>query len=683
MKQNMPPTRHWPCYQCAFLWCLLISFYSPLYAQETLSSDSSDFSYDDLFSLSLEELVELRVTVASSNSETVFNSVSTVTVIQRAQIDKYGFRTVREAIATLSGVAVLRTYFKQSIPTARSVLQDNYANKVLVMINKVPTSNGATGEAILERINIHDIERIEVLKGPASVLYGTNAYSGAINLVLRDSKQAQGHAYVGVGSEGQNTAGISNSFMNEAGNAGVFISANFENSEENDFSFVDEQGNSAPITDFNDMAAITLLGHYNTHELLINTYQGEEGYLGVVPRLNFGSGNQHALDGYLAAYKYQYSIDNESNVSLMSNYEWNKREFSRDAANDEQGVIEALHIINSIKYKRPFYENFNFELGIDHDYREIEVFQFELGDGSVIDYEGNLAGQDVSETSVFSQVGYQKDRWKGLVGSRVVDNELFGENVSSRGTLVYSFSDTSSVKFIAGQSYRSPSLFALYIVGRNNIITGNPDLNPEKSTSYEVSYIRAYGHYFLQANAYYATYDNKIYRKSGDAVLPDGSGVVVQDTTVYANGEAFTAQGLELETRYSNDQLDAFFNVNVISGDDGDEVAGSDHYNFKYVPDFTLSAGMSKRVKGFLFSFVANYTDSAQGPEQEVDSSLAVDLMFGYTQQLGNRAFHHSVRLNNASDESVTVAEYARRRGLNEVRMDLGRVFTYEVSVKF
>ena len=683
MKQNLPLSRHCPCRQYVLMLCLIIAYCPTLYAQEDLSSDSSSYSLDELFSLSLEELVQLKVTVASSNTETVFNSVSTVTVIQRAQIDKYGFRTVREAIATLSGVAVLRTYFKQSIPTARSVLQDNYANKVLVMINKVPTSNGATGEAILERINIHDIERIEVLKGPASVLYGTNAYSGAINLVLRDSKQAQGNAYVGVGTEGQNTAGVSNVFVNEAGNGRMFISANFENSEGNDFTFVDEQGNSAAVTDFNDMAALTFQGHYNTHKLLINTYQGEEGYLGVIPRVNFGSGNQHALNGYLAAYQYQYDFADNASINVMSNYEWNNREFSRDAANDEQGVIGALHIINSIKFRRLFYDDYNFELGIDHDYREIEVFQFELSDGSVIEYDGNLAGQDVSETSVFTQVGYQKDRVKGLLGSRLVDNELFGENVSSRGTLVYSFSDISSVKFIAGQSYRSPSLFALYIVGRNNIIIGNPDLNPEKSSSYEVSYLRAFGHYFLQANVYYATYDNKIYRKSGDAVLPDGSGVVAQNTTFYANGEEFSAQGLELETRYSEDKLDAFFNLNVISGDDGDEVAGSDHYNFKYVPDFTLSIGMSKKIKHYFFSFVANYTDSSEGPEQSIDSSLVLDLMLGYTQPLGKKVVHHSVRLNNASDESVAVAEYVRRRGLNEVPMDLGRVLTYEVSVKF
>ncbi len=659
-------------------------YYPHAHAQETLPPDSSPYSFDELFGLSLEEISLLTVTVASSNNETVFNSVSTVTVIQRAQIDKYGFRTVREAIATLSGVSVLRTYFKQSIPTARSVLQDHYANKVLVMINKVPTSNGATGEAILERINIHDIERIEVLKGPASVLYGTNAYSGAINLVLRDSKQPHGNAYVGIGSEGQNTAGISNSFMNEEGNAGAFISANFEHSEENDFTFVDELGNSAPVSDFNDMAAITLQGHYNTHEFLINAYRGEEGYLGVAPRLNLGSGNQHALEGYLAAYKFQYSIDDDSSINLLSNYEWNNREFSRDAANDEQGVIEAVHIINSLKYRLQFYEDYDFEIGIDHDYREIEAFQFELSDGTLIDYEGNLAGQDVSETSVFTQLGYQKGRWKGLVGSRVVDNELFGGNVSSRGTLVYSFSDVSSVKFIAGQSYRSPSLFALYIVGRNDVITGNPDLNPEKSTSYEVSYLRAYGHYFLQANAYYATYDNKIYRQivTVPTNKPDGSGTVI-NKPVYANGEEFNAQGLELETRYSHNQLDAFFNLNVISGDDGDEVAGNDHYNFKYVPAFTVSTGVSKQIKSYLFSVVANYTDNTEGPEQDVDGSLVLDLMLGYSQRLGQREIYHSVRLSNASDESVMVPEYARRGGLNEVRMDFGRVLTYEASVKF
>ena len=90
---------------------------------------------------------------------------------------------------TLAGIQVYRTAFKQQVATVRGVLQDHYANKVLVMINNVPSWHAVTGEGNLDRVSIHDVERIEVLRGPASVTYGSQAYVGAINLIFSAAKQ--------------------------------------------------------------------------------------------------------------------------------------------------------------------------------------------------------------------------------------------------------------------------------------------------------------------------------------------------------------------------------------------------------------------------------------------------------------------------------------------------------------
>src|SRR4051812_47575131 len=146
------------------------------------AADEPAPTYDKM---SLEELLGTRIALGSLETETIFNTPSTISVIDRESIERYNFLSLAEALRVLAGFDVGRTHLKREVPTSRGILQEHYSNKVLLMIDNVPAWNAVTGEASLDRIAIEDVERIEVLKGPASVLYGTNAYAGAVNVVLR------------------------------------------------------------------------------------------------------------------------------------------------------------------------------------------------------------------------------------------------------------------------------------------------------------------------------------------------------------------------------------------------------------------------------------------------------------------------------------------------------------------
>ena len=108
--------------------------------------------------LRLEGFLELELNVASTKAETSLQSPSTVTVIDRKMIEEHNFTSIASAVQTLAGIQVYRTAFKQQIPTVRGLLQDHYANKVLVMINNIPSWHAVTGEGNLDRVSIHDIE---------------------------------------------------------------------------------------------------------------------------------------------------------------------------------------------------------------------------------------------------------------------------------------------------------------------------------------------------------------------------------------------------------------------------------------------------------------------------------------------------------------------------------------------
>ena len=644
---------------------------------------AAETDLDELLDMSLDELVQLETTIASGKSASIFKSISTVSVITKEDINRYNFRTVADAIQTIAGFDIYRTYFKNQIPTARGILQDHYANKVLLMINNVPTWHAITGEANVDRVNIHDVEKIEVLKGPASVLYGSNAYSGAVNIVLKKPQQSENSLYASAGNHEQYGAGGSMSRVNEKGDASIFVSVNGEHSDRQSVDFADETGVDSDFDDYLDTQNVNISGQYKSHKLLINLYNNTEAYMGIIPRNDFGIGEGHDVRGYLLGYQYEYDFDNAGQLSFSSSYDWNEREFLRSESAGTRGEATGYRFSGQLKYYQRFDQHFYFDTGVDYETRESDDYRNYIEDTGETITHNNMKGKSVWEYSAFASVGYENNDWTWNIGLRNTENELFDNQLSGRVTLVRSLSATSSVKFIASESYRSPSLFELYFIPPEETVFGNTDLSPEKSRSYEMAFLKSFGRVFTQANIYYASYSNKIQRIQTDVTTVDGRTIL--DTFLYKNGDDFDVAGLELEAHHRSETWSSFTNFNYQHGNDGDEVPGTDHYNFKYVPSYTVAFGLSKIINNITLSSVLNFRDSTKGTtDKDIASSVTLDLAASYSHQwTKGYQLKHILRLANVTDEQVDNADYARRRGLEAVPNTVGSLVSYELSLDF
>ncbi|MFT3931937.1 MAG: TonB-dependent receptor [Spongiibacteraceae bacterium] len=645
------------------------------------ADEDKDLNY--VLQLSLQELLKLDSSIASGESSSILKSVSTVSVITRDDIERYNFSTVADALKTVAGFDVYRTYYMNSIPTARGILQDHYSNKVLLMINNTPTWHAVTGEGNLDRINIHDIEKIEVLKGPASVLYGTNAYAGAINIVLKKPEAMKNNAYAQIGNDDHYGAGGSWGHTSEDGDLALMASAHTNHDSRQRVHFVDEKGIAGNYDDYTDTNNFTFTGRYQEHSLLINAYDNTESYMGIVPLYDSGIGYGQDISGYLLGYQFDHRLDDVSKLTTSIRYDWNRRNFLRTISDGAWGESEGYHIAGKAIYSRQLNSDYHFDIGFDIDQRECSIYRnyYKHPDQTITD--NNMKDRSVLEYSFFSTLGYEQGNWKWDVGVRSVENELYSNSVSGRATVVYLLSEQSSVKFIAAQSYRSPSLFELYFIPPEQTIFGNPDLSPEKSTSYEVAYLRSHGKLFTQISVYDAYYTDKIFRDRGNVTLANGS--TVYNTLIYQNGGDIHVVGVETETRYQADTWSTFVNLNWQDGDKGDREPGTDHYNFKYVPTYTVSAGLSKAIAQVMLSSVLNYRDSTEGSTPEdIDASLTLDVAATYQQHLSSgNELKHKILLQNITDERVEIADYARRNGLEAVPQLDGRWFTYEISLTF
>lgn len=148
---------------------------------------------DPLASLSLEQLLELDVTSVGKKRERLDRAAAAVFVITQDDIRRTGAASIPEALMLAPGLHVARVNSRSWAITARG-FNSVFSNKLLVMIDgRSVYSPLFAGVWWDQDIMIDDVDRIEVIRGPAAAIWGANAVNGVINIITRKTKQTIGN----------------------------------------------------------------------------------------------------------------------------------------------------------------------------------------------------------------------------------------------------------------------------------------------------------------------------------------------------------------------------------------------------------------------------------------------------------------------------------------------------------
>ena len=142
----------------------------------------------DLTSLSVEELLGLKVYSASRHLENSQEAPAAVTILTADQIATYGWRTLADALNSARGFYVHydRNYAYLGVRGFRK--SDDYCSRVLLMIDGHRVNENVYGSGFVGTdfpLDMDLIDRIEIVRGPSSSMYGTNALFGVINVITR------------------------------------------------------------------------------------------------------------------------------------------------------------------------------------------------------------------------------------------------------------------------------------------------------------------------------------------------------------------------------------------------------------------------------------------------------------------------------------------------------------------
>ncbi|HAW23505.1 MAG TPA: TonB-dependent receptor [Pseudomonas sp.] len=494
--------------------------------------------------------LEQQVITATQTSHSELSAPASVSVVTREELEQRPVYNLADAVKYLPGVHLnpSSTYGRQEIK-----LRGMDSDYTLLLVNgrrinsRDALSSNYANDFDLSSIPMAAIERIEVIRGPMSSLYGADALGGVVNVILRQPTEETkaGIAYTyehpteGESGDSHKASGYISGSLIENKLLGNLILETTDQA-----AWLSEQTVN-PNTDAAEQRQATsaygslswLLDERQTVDLDIthrkDDREAEWNNFGAVvqniqemERWSFGLGHTGNWDGFNTRVRYYYE-----NVELMDDSQimTNLRGMKGD-------IEQKNHTVDG--QVTAFLGNHLLTLGS-------ELRRTELA------HNQNLGSEtEVDQKAVYLQDEFSIGDLDVTLGGRLDDHDSFGSEFSPRAYGVYNLTDNWVIKGGVGRSFKAPSIYqsdetygVLACRGMCTLV-GNPNLKPETATSYEIGTL--YQNERVEAGI--MLFNNDI----DDMIITDTWRVGYRPAVMtYSNVSKARVQGYELQGRYN------------------------------------------------------------------------------------------------------------------------------------
>ncbi|HHS49236.1 MAG TPA: TonB-dependent receptor, partial [Desulfurella acetivorans] len=397
-----------------------------------------------------------EVIVSATKTEHTLDDVPVAAeVITKEQIEKMNVKTVQDALRKVGGIRVRRNVGSWG-DKGKVEIWGTCPKHALILVDG-QRIHGGHGKAVdLQQIPVDVIERIEIVKGPASVLYGSDAIGGVINIITKPVPDKP-------------TISVSPSFGNrgtrifelngggKSGGIGALLNYTFRHSngvdkktDEFHEHFVDGKFQF----DISESMKLSARPFYSIHEMEYEKRKQERW-------------------GINSAVK--WSADKDTTVTLRGSF-FNYKHWTSNKKSDWDNDNYELELL----FSRLFFENHLFTAG----------YHFWKQD---IDDRGKSYKADQTTHGLFLQDEIDLSPLMVTLGGRLDKHDEWGSRFNPKLSVLYKITEDLKIRGSAGKAFKAPTLVELYAgewrMGRY-IVRANPDLKPEKSvgTSLGVEY---------------------------------------------------------------------------------------------------------------------------------------------------------------------------------------------------
>jgi vitamin B12 transporter len=404
-----------------------------------------------------------NIFITSSRIDLPFKENSrTIQIVTAEDIKKLGVTNVADALQQVAGIDVRRQGVNGM--QADLYIRGGGFDQTLLLIDGFKVDDPQTGHHTMNlALPIEMIKRIEIIKGPAARIFGQNAFTGAVNIVTKDSGENALIAKIQGGSFGQFNAETTGTIQLEESNHLIHFSKNFSEGYRHNTDF--DNTNYVLKSQFNkNKLPIELLTSYSERKF------GANGFYGI----------PSATEQYEAT---QANLVGLSTVIKKENFTWKPRLYWRRNQDEylyirsNPSIYRNLHITN--KFAAEFNGAYESKTGITGF--GLEVAKYYISSNRLGDNSREMATLFLEHR--FQFLKNKLDVTPGLAVSYFSD---FDNKAFPGLDLGYQISNSFRVYGNIGYTYRVPTYTDLYYVGPQAI--GNKDLQPEDALSEEIGF---------------------------------------------------------------------------------------------------------------------------------------------------------------------------------------------------
>ena len=540
-------------------------------------------------------IYEQTIELASGYEQVIKESPSAVSVITSDDIKKIGATTLEEILETIPGIHV--SYINGFFPVyvIRGV-GSSTNTPVLIYLDGIHINNSVASTSYFSLNHLtKNIERIEIIKGPGSAIYGADAFSGVINIISKKKSGTEVGGFAGSFdtfgawlNHGYQVNDLNLSFsvqgVNTNGSNGT-VESDRQTMLDNAFG---TNASLAPgsINRGREEIDIKLAAEYGDSRTYLR-YIRNDTQNGTGNSALDNSGHIES-DAWIAGFDYTFGIDNWK-TKLSVNY--TGYVFGLNANIFPAGTFGGLFespVNNKISYTAHDFstnlstiykriENHIIHSGIGFEYDVANDISdernFLQGPNNILLPIGSLQNTNSLGVEPFANsenryiaYGFIQDEWSFFkdfsltAGVRLDYFSDFGFTVNPRASLIWNMSSSITTKVMYGRAFRAPSFFELY-TNPSLLVTGNRNLDPEtiQTIEWSIQKIWAYNIYTKLSLFWYET-DDLI----TDSTIVDR--INLSESRVFVNSEGVETYGVEFDFGYKiNDNLKLDINYAYLS----------------------------------------------------------------------------------------------------------------------
>lgn len=511
--------------------------------QTFAQASAEELSEDELFNMSLEDLMKVTVSSASNLEETLNRAPATIIIISAQDIEERGYIEMYDVLNDLPGFDLSRAFGDDNYYLYARGYRKETSDQMLLMIDGIAMnhlySNNMNLFAMYPLANIH---QIEFVYGPASAIYGPNAFAGVINIITKK----EGKSTVSI-QAGQNSTFITDVNLNQRVNdLQLSFTGRFFDSNGPDLS---DRTLALDSRLFND--TVNLWGPFRNTEFLgykspiqsqfasgSASYKGfSVGFINFIYETGYGAewpgdkvlnAKSWGFDEqtYFAKYETQLGVKNSENPinskTLLryrqSGHPANSMFIERYSGGVDvsywQTTNKSISFFQDFAYSPNRYVSANF--GVKYDRRTLqgkynEIYGPFMPDNSTTNYNfPELPAREITQHNHFTMqdkgaYGQLKvtpiESVDIVAGLRYDDNSIFGGVLNPRLGVVYQPFRGFTAKLFYGQAYLEPTARILYGGWQGSL--SNVDLKPERIKTYEGSVSYAKGIFSNSLNVFF------------------------------------------------------------------------------------------------------------------------------------------------------------------------------------